>query len=543
MVRIMINTLEEFKERVALIVRSTGVLEKDKERNQKSIKEFLNEASTYLVYLEALKKAKADVYKNNTLNAKIAELEAKKTIFDGYFKLDKANTNYYDYYDFNELIYKLSNPKTLEDFNTNLVILINIFKEMGIFLNKDSFKYSIHVNNYMTSFLENMAIEESFNSKMKETFDSIYWKNHDLLEDIVINLRRLIDKNEKTIKEFIAKKKDNYVNTYKITESEAEKQLEALKIDIYNNKNINLDNILEYFKSGYNLNDFKGETDYIKNNRSKIISESKYELLDNNSKVEVYENIVLLFNSLFEYEMAYKYGYILKEAKAIFDKKEEYKDSLNAKNKTISELIKNKDKLNNNYFKLHDEYKKVSSKTIGLLFSDKKKDKKLKELEEKISKLDTDLTKAFVDIKNEYKDYEKVRFDSMLASILTETTDIYEVFSMYGNNYNILLDTIKRNNTDLTKEDIIIKANEFKNFLDSPFIKIIKTLSFKTEENIGSIIEERYKLFNFDIVIGEINSNTYNELKKSLDILLVYKNLIYSKIPTSILEILLESSN
>ena len=133
----MINTLEEFKERVALIVRSTGVLEKDKERNQKSIKEFLNEASTYLAYLEALKKAKADVYRNNTLNAKIAELEAKKTIFDGYFKLAKANINYYDYYDFNELIYKLSNPKTLEDFNTNLVILINIFKEMGIFLLSD----------------------------------------------------------------------------------------------------------------------------------------------------------------------------------------------------------------------------------------------------------------------------------------------------------------------------------------------------------------------------------------------------------------------
>ena len=86
MVKIMVNTLEEFKERVALIVRSTAVLEKDKERNQKSIKGFLAEASAYLEYLEALKKAKADVYRNNTLNAKITELEAKKTIFDGYFK-------------------------------------------------------------------------------------------------------------------------------------------------------------------------------------------------------------------------------------------------------------------------------------------------------------------------------------------------------------------------------------------------------------------------------------------------------------------------
>ena len=349
--------------------------------------------------------------------------------------------------------------------------------------------------------------------------------------------------NEKNIKEFITKKKENYVDTYKITESEAEQELEKVKLDIYNTKNVNLDNILEYFKSGYNLNDFKGETDYIKNNRSKIISQSKYELLDNNAKVEVFENIVLLFNSLYEYEMTYKYGFILKEAKAIFDKKDEHKDSLNTKNKTIDDLIKNKDKLNESYFKLHDEYKKVSSKAIGFLFNDKKKDKKLKELEEKLSKLDTDLTKAFLDIKNEYKDYEKVRFNSMLAGILTDNTDIYEVFNLYANNYNVLLDIIKKNNEDLTKEDVILKAKEFKNFLDSPFIKVIKTLSFKTEENIGSIIEERYKLFNFDIVIGEINSNTYNELKKSLDILLVYKNLIYSKIPTSILEILLESSN
>ena len=168
MVKIMVNTLEEFKERVALIVRSTAVLEKDKERNQKSIKGFLAEASAYLEYLEALKKAKADVYRNKTLNAKITELEAKKTIFDGYFKLDNANSNYYDYYDFNELIHKLSHPTTLEDFNTNLVIVINIFKVMGLFLNNNIFIYSLHVNNYMTSFLENMSNSEIFNNKMKK---------------------------------------------------------------------------------------------------------------------------------------------------------------------------------------------------------------------------------------------------------------------------------------------------------------------------------------------------------------------------------------
>ena len=34
---------------------------------------------------------------------------------------------------------------------------------MGIFLNKDNFKYSLHVNNYMTSFLENMSNSEIFN--------------------------------------------------------------------------------------------------------------------------------------------------------------------------------------------------------------------------------------------------------------------------------------------------------------------------------------------------------------------------------------------
>lgn len=539
----MIKTLEEFKERVALIVRSTAVLEKDKERNQKSIKEFLNEATIYFNYLEALKKAKADIYRNNTLDTKINELEAKKQVLENYLNINKACDNYYDYYNFNELIYKISNPHTLEDFNTNLVMIINILKEMGIFIKKEDFNYSSYVKTYMESFLENMLNQENFNNKMKDVFDSVYWKNHDILTDVVISIKRIIDSNEKTIKEYISKKKDKYVTEYNINEAEAESALENVKISIYNTKNINLNNILDSFKTGYNLSDFNGETDFIKNNRSKIINQSKYELLDNNAKVEVFENIVLLFNSLYEFEMNYKYSFILKEAKTIFEKKEEYKNGLITKNKVIEDLIKNKDKVNASYLKIFNEYNKIKVKTSGFLFNDKKKTKKIKELEDKINKLNVELSKLFDDIRNEYKEYEKVRFESMLANILTDSTSIYEVYDLYANNYFILNKVIKDNNPELTNEEILLRTNEFKNFLDSPFIKILKTIEFKSEENIGSIIEERYKLFNFDITIGEINSNVYNDLKKSLDILLVYKNLIYSKIPTSIIEILLESSN
>lgn len=539
----MVKTLEEFKERVALIVRSTAVLEKDKERNQKSIKEFLNEATIYFNYLEALKKAKVDIYRNNTLDTKINELEAKKQVLENYLNINKACDNYYDYYNFNELVYKISNPHTLEDFNTNLVMIINILKEMGIFIKKEDFNYSSYVKTYMESFLENMLNQEDFNNKMKDVFDSVYWRNHDILTDVVISIKRIIDSNEKTIKEYISKKKDKYVKEYNINETEAENALETIKISIYNTKNINLNNILDSFKSGYNLSDFTGETDFIKNNRSKIINQSKYELLDNNDKVEVFENIVLLFNSLYEFEMNYKYSFILKEAKTIFEKKEEYKNGLITKNKTIEDLIKNKDKVNASYLKISNEYNKIKAKTSGLLFNDKKKTKKIKELEDKINKLNVELSKLFDDIRNEYKEYEKVRFESMLANILTDSTSIYEVYDLYANNYFILNKVIKDNNPELTNEEILLRISEFKNFLDSPFIKILKTIEFKSEENIGSIIEERYKLFNFDITIGEINSNVYNDLKKSLDILLVYKNLIYSKIPTSIIEILLESSN
>ena len=80
------------------------------------------------------------------------------------------------------LLYDIHNYSnfTFEDINKIIKRLIDKFRETGINLKSDDFKYTCYVNDYMTEFF---TCNGDY-SKLSNTFERIYWYNPNIIEHI-----------------------------------------------------------------------------------------------------------------------------------------------------------------------------------------------------------------------------------------------------------------------------------------------------------------------------------------------------------------------
>ena len=84
---------------------------------------------------------------------------------------------------------KISNDTSLEEFNAILNDFITKFREFGIELTINDFKYTMFTEEYMNAFFKNSSFDE-----LREVFEHIYFKCPDIKLQMKMNLSFIISK-------------------------------------------------------------------------------------------------------------------------------------------------------------------------------------------------------------------------------------------------------------------------------------------------------------------------------------------------------------
>ncbi len=517
-----------------------------KEEHQDEIKDLLMKYKTYKKVIDTTMCKRANLLLPSEENNEIEELKEKINVLKEGNRLLKIVDNFYEGLNFSKILNDIDNPVTLEEFNINIEKIINQLKEIGINLSERDFNYTLNVNRYMKVLFEEINKDDrsTLEKNMKKVFDSIYWDNHDILKDISINIKNMLRLNEKQIVEYSIKMKDKYFSDNGIDESTIEDQLDSLKYQRDDLIDTDKYNILNKFISGeYNVNDFLVSSDALSTNRNKLISEEIYNEMSEEEKDDFYKNVDDLCKNLFEYKSYEKYKYLVTNMKKIHDKKDQYKGIYEEKLKTIETINSDKKKLTDQLFKLNEKYLKISNKKTNLLFSESKKDKSLMDLAVSVKGVEQDINRKLNEIRVESANLEKTKFENLIADKINENCTVYDVLKLYKDNYIELLLAIKEKKKDIKEEELNEEINNFYDFINSPYMKIIKIMNFINLEEFNKIIEEKYKLFNFNIKIDKVESAAFKELEEACNFINFYDHVYKSGYSASTYKLILENKD
>lgn len=515
-----VSNYEELIARINEINILIGAMEKP-EKKQSELKKLLVEVSTYKENItnlfNALIKSKIPSKENpkiNELRLEINKMNELKDIF-------MAFNNYYYGYGFDKIVYYLNNPLTFEDYNANLKLFIETFKKFRIELDLSKFNYSLDVYNYMKYFFD-PSDDDNGDNLLKEAFDRIYWENPNILKDISINVRNLIKEYENTIKSYASKK---YMEN-KIDENEFKNKYNYLISELHNYKCFDYYLIFNDFKAKeYNINDFIVKEEENPKFITSLIKENLYKDYSHEEKQEFYNNVMALSNNLFEYKYFNEYKFLIDEVKAILEAKVEKSDPLKEKENELIKLDKERISLNDKLTNLNNKYNSNHS------------DKLFKEIKELEIKIDLNLNK----IRELYKDYDEVKFKSIVINVINDHSSLKNIFYLYQTNYSELINSLKKKYPAESIQNLINRIDLFNKFVNNINNKLLDNINYLNSEDVGRIISERYQLFNLNVNV-DINDASYNILEKNVKNTLMYMALLTLKINIVGFKIVLENS-
>lgn len=468
--------------------------------------------------LNNLKQLIKSMIPNDNLDA-IKPLEARLDLMNQYFHLANSVNNPLEEMGFNDLLYKLSNPIDLVDYNENLLELIKKFNNVGIKLTIKDFSYSYFVKKVMAKFFENIDNPNLY-EEMKNIFDKVYWRNHHILMDITINIRDLLILHEKNIQNYALNLRNNFIKKNKIVEKNMKEEYEKLFTEVINLSHISSSRVYSLFKrQGLNIDDYQDDSPALESHLHKFISKEDYEKIRNQKEEDkFFLNIEELDLNLYEYENYEKFKFLITEIKTILERKSTITNDLNNKKKTITNL-KNSNK--KNLSKLE-----TMSRQKDKLFK-RNKEKQLMKLTKKIEDLISTNDNVLSQIRLEYNEYDDLVFAEKVCKLVNEGMSVYNIFNIYKNDLNALRKSInKQVEEPISEASMLETVTQFVRFMKEPRIKIINTINYLNEDPMDVIIEDKYKLLGITVDIVMPTEQVYKDLRKSCAAVATY-NYIY----------------
>lgn len=502
----MKNNYEDILIRVESIIRAIPLLD-----STEKITNLLKEVTLYNNYIkEAI---------NESTNKVIQELEKEVETLQKYKKIYLINKNFYDALGINRILYRIDNPDILESFNLDLIRLIRILEKQKIVITKEDFNYTTYVNKYMTVLLDNIG-KEGFTQIMKNTFDGIYWEEHDILDNIAVNIKNIFTKNEKFIKDEAQQKLKDYVVENNINEEEAFKKLYETKIKLRDLKDTDPIYIKKLF-----IEEKINPADYNNNQILNTINtlNPHFNTFDNNTKNKFFDDVRLCKYELDEYKNYLKYKYLIDDVKKMIDNKNVTASNYQKKEKELQIKTKEHQKLVQKEKKLKDKKEKILKKNTSTFFKEKNKIDKVSVIDEELKSLKEFINPLNDNIKEITKNKDRYKFETTLVNTINDESKIDDVLKLFLSSYTILYDSIKGHYEEIN--DIENRIVDFYNFMTYTDKVIINNINFKEYENINNIIEDKYKSLNILLDLNDIE-NAY----KNVTTLYNYRNIKYSKI-------------
>lgn len=511
----VIDIKEKINNQIDVDKEILSVLPKNNKKNLQAYKDKASEIKhEYENYLDKiLSEMKRRTLKINSAKPsdKIDSIERQIKSMNKIELLDK-NTTSFEKMELDEILYTLKRfyKNNLEEVNEAIVKCLDKFNMVGIVLTADDFNYSNYTKEYMEVFLEEKKHGDINSTKVKDSFEQIYWKCSDIIIHIELNFRYLYLKNEKTIDKYFEEQVKKITKDWGMNEEEAIEKYNDLQNELIETKNSDTALILNKFLEGEkNPKDYE-ESSTLKNYK-KLVGRDPQEF-SKEEREEIDKNIFRLQNSLYEYKNYLRFKFIYDEVLEIYNTKEKY-------NVLCSQKLKEIKKAENKLFKTNrksDRYERH----IGLL------QKIFKRNNNRLEETTNDVNSQVLALRDLYRDYEENKVKNIIASSLNENSTIYDVLLLICKFYSFLVNTIIKNNPDISQEEIQESIKRFNRFIKYPRITIINNVTINTDKDIVLMIKDKYNLCNINITKSDLDEENVYNLITTVNILCENYNIV-----------------
>ena len=428
-----------------------------------------------------------DKYK---VNPEIAKLEGELEKCNIVNEWNNYNTAYekmhLDYY-----LYQLHRyyKEDLASVNNCIRKIIESFSKVEINLTKEDFDFNANASLYMEKLLGGTSDEE-----LKQLFEEIYWKFPEIVRTIEINLKSIYLRNEKKINKYYEDRHKEFLKLHQDSE------LFDVKINLINEisslKNRDKALIFEKFKNKeYSLASFS-KVD-IDKKISNYFTEDSYN----------YENLLKLYQTLFEYDLLIKYHYLLIDMKDRLEKKDTYKD---LKQKALKEIVASEGKIK----KLNQQ------QTSKGLFKKKKNDEKW------LFNYKTILT----EILEKYDNFDDSSLNDIIYNKLSLDSTVLDIFEFIGANYLYFVKLTKELDENMTINDITNRYDAFKADINNHRFNLLNNIALLDEKQMKQIIVDKYNLEHINLTIEALVPESIEKTMSDIKLLIDYEDLVTSKI-------------
>ncbi len=455
---------DELIKQIELQKEILSTLPQNNKKNREKVMEHISsEKNKYNILFKNIKDEISN--RQDKISNKVCDIKydssSLESIEKEYKFLNDYNTSY-EKLEFDKIIYKLSNEKC--DYNKINALISNLlskFKEVGIQLNSDNFKFSPVVYDYMCMYFK--YINDLDNQVLKDYFEKLYWKDSDIIIHIELVFKNLYYKNKKVFDKYCINKRNVICNNkYSLYER-------------YSKEKINYDSLIKNISVVYN-DLYNGNMNINDLSNDKIISLIKgYTDIDINNN---YDEIILEFsklkNTLDEYLYILKYDYIISDLKDIYSKKES-----------------NKDLLKSSYKEVLASEKKINSLSKKVYFYRKRNNK-----EQLIDKINMEINSNIIELKKLYDSYEYNKLVNCINQ-LNDNSEIMYLFLISSSFYIYL--------SHFEDIDALEVQSDLDKLLLSPYNTLINNINLVDTKSINEIISSKYNLNNINIDIERLN--------------------------------------
>lgn len=378
-----------------------------------------------------------------------------------------------------KIIYLLSNfaSEDFEQINNKLLSFINIFKSIGIVLNKNDFNYTKYVAEYMESFFK----YDIKSDELKKSFEEIYWRCPNVIVQLELNLRYLYYKNEKVLNKYIQKTNEVILKQFKNGERNIidnyayfRRKLDDLK---FNDKN---DLTYRFVNNELSIDNCTNDK------VDKIINE-----LVSVKNDDLFIVLIKLKNTLVEYKNYLKYLNLINTIKSL------YKDNL--EKNFMQTRIKKICKLENKLFKLN-------KKSIN---SDKRT---------KVNKFELEVDNTVKEIKMVYDEIDDNIFKVVIKMHLADNSTIFKALLLSCQYYSILAKNL--NIDDVSENKIAEEINNLYYFVLNPNNNLINNQTLLSDNDLGDVIINNYRMFGVNLTKEMMDNGSLDNLINNIDIIL-----------------------
>ena len=462
----------------------------------KKYQEKKQEVFKYITAKNQLLRNKYDINHEDSLYKQIEGLEKKINYFNPYHDayeilgLDQLFYGLHKYYD-----------NDLNIYNNNINKIIDIFEQVGIVLKKEDFYFDDSIEEYL-SVIINERKNGNYNSPViKETFEKLFWKSHNMMRYILLNFKHLYYTNEKKFNEYVKKMQRDILAEYNNNLDNLIAKYQEL---IIKSNDSYLTNRGVFFKKFIDKEIVAN--DYEKEKIEKLVNEY-YSNNNVNNKKNVFMELYATIN---EEMFIYRNKFVLDEVNKLYGEKDSFKNLVATTKKEITTIEKT----------ISKKRKKMKSK--GLF---KKKNNNVvlsKEVEDSLLELD-----------KKYDELDENRYKEKIGTMVNPTIEDY---LLLGKSY-LFMEHISKEK----EEDTNTLIQDIEKNIYCPYKSLVENLSYNNIETLNLIVYDKYRLLGLNLTTDNFLQENLDGLKKVIGNIIIYYTLIELNIQIDEINFIMDS--